>query len=247
MQRLKAIADEYSVRVVASYPFRDIDGKTFIAVSVFSPDGSVELTYHKTHPWIGASFENQNFSLGSKFAPSISLHPVTSQHPKTENGKTIPVIQTTPGDFSDVWLNTLICWDVEFPEPARTIRLATPGTHHMSPLVLCVPSANPDALVPEFVVRARATENHCFILWANPAGEDYCGRSTIVGPNGEILGAVNGKGEELLVVDLDVGHERYETSRKMNPMLEWRRPELYEPIVAKDRLVKPSWPKDVRV
>lgn len=239
------MADEFSVRIVASYPSRGDtpdDGKLFIAASVFAPDGSIEITYYKTHPYVGASFENENFSLGSKLASSISLHPVSDHHAEDGRAKVKRPPTTTLGDFSDVWLNVLICWDVEFPEPARTIRLSTPGRHHMSPLILCAPAGNPDARVPEFVVRARATENHCFILWTNPAGEDYCGRSTAVGPDGEVLGAVEGKAEELLIVDLDVGHERYEVSRRMNPMLEWRRPELYDPIVAEERWEKAIWP-----
>jgi predicted amidohydrolase len=229
------------VRIVASYPSRGKqphDSKFYITASVFAPDGTIEITYSKTHPWAASTFENQHFALGHAFADSISLHPFPEHvHPDGRR----PTPRPDQGDFSDVWLNVLICWDIEFPEPARIVRLSTPGTHHNSPLIIAIPTANADGDVAAFTLRARATENHCFILYANQAGSGFCGGSSVVGPDGQVLGTIDGIEEGMVVVDLDVGHERYKSTRTMNPMLEWRRPELYGKIGEEERWEKPSW------
>ena len=96
----------------------------------------------------------------------------------------------------------LICYDVEFAQRVR-------GLHERGVELLLVPTANPidfdvvsDALVP-----ARAFESRMTIAYANLCGTEngltYGGKSVIVGPDGAIL-AKAGRGEAMLVVDLDV-------------------------------------------
>jgi 5-aminopentanamidase len=58
------------------------------------------------------------------------------------------------------------------------------------------------------LVRARACENGCGLVYANYCGADdlfeYNGLSEICGPDGEVLAQAAGQGEELIIADLPV-------------------------------------------
>jgi predicted amidohydrolase len=95
----------------------------------------------------------------------------------------------------------LICYDVEFPEAVR--RLAVDGAH-----AVLVPTANMTGYeeVQQFLVRARACENGCGVVYANYCGADdvfeYGGLSVICGPRGEVLAQASADSAELLIADL---------------------------------------------
>jgi predicted amidohydrolase len=197
----------------------------------------VELTYHKTHPWAASDFENKHFELGDSFQPSV---PLLSFPHITDPTQRAPSPLPLSHEFDDAWLNVLICWDLEFPEPARCVRLKTQGTHHASPLVLCVPTANADGDVAAFTLRARATENHLFLLCANNAGSEFCGDTCVIGPDGKVLAIAKGTEEQMVLAELDLGADAYKVKREINPMLEWRRPELYGAIGDEELWEKPS-------
>jgi predicted amidohydrolase len=104
-------------------------------------------------------------------------------------------------DFDDARVGVLICYDVEFPEAVR--RLAVDRAR-----AVLVPTANMAGYeeVQQILVRARACENGCGIVYANYCGADdlfeYNGRSEICGPGGEVLAQASAQGEELIVADL---------------------------------------------
>ena len=104
-------------------------------------------------------------------------------------------------DFDGARVGMLICYDVEFPEAVR--RLAVDGAR-----TVFVPTANMKGFeeVSRFVVRARAYENGCGVVYANYCGADdafeYCGLSVICGPGGEVLAQASAEREELLVADV---------------------------------------------
>jgi predicted amidohydrolase len=104
-------------------------------------------------------------------------------------------------DFDGSRAGMLICYDVEFPEAVR--HLAVGGAR-----AVLVPTANMTGFeaVQQFVVRARAYENGCGIVYANYCGADdvfsYSGLSLICGPSGEVLAQAGAADEELLVADL---------------------------------------------
>ena len=122
----------------------------------------------------------------------------------------------------------LICYDVEFPENVRSLALR--GAN-----LVIVPTAvmQPFDVVAKVVVPARAYENQIFLAYANRCGSedpfDYCGLSCVVGPDGSDL-ARAGRGEELIFADLDP--DELVRSRRLNPYLEDRRPELYGQVVS---------------
>ena len=104
-------------------------------------------------------------------------------------------------DFDDARVGLLICYDVEFPEAVR--RLASDGAQ-----TVLVPTANMAGfeVVQQVLVRARACENGCGVVYANYCGADdlfeYNGLSLICGPDGEVLAQAGAQGEELIVADL---------------------------------------------
>jgi predicted amidohydrolase len=104
-------------------------------------------------------------------------------------------------DFDGSRVGMLICYDVEFPEAVRS--LAVGGAR-----AIFVPTANMAGCdeVQEFLVRARACENNCAVVYANYCGADdvfeYNGLSMICGPRGEVLAQADAKGEELVIADL---------------------------------------------
>ena len=104
-------------------------------------------------------------------------------------------------DFDGSRIGMLICYDVEFPEAVRS--LAVDGAR-----TVFVPTANMIGCeeVQDILVRARACENNCGIVYANYCGADdvfdYNGRSMICGPGGEVLAQADVKTEELVIADL---------------------------------------------
>ncbi len=107
----------------------------------------------------------------------------------------------TAFDFDGARVGILICYDVEFPEAVR--RLAADGAR-----AVLVPTANMAGFdeVQQILVRARACENGCGVVYANYCGADdlfeYNGLSEICGPGGEVLAQASAEGEELVIADL---------------------------------------------
>lgn len=131
-------------------------------------------------------------------------------------------------DVGGLKAGLLICYDVEFPEAVRA--LALQGAD-----LVVVPTAvmQPFDVVPRTVVPARAYENQLFVAYADRCGKeadfDYCGLSCVVGPDG-VDRARAGRGEELILADIDKA--ALVRSRKLNPYLKDRRPELYGRVAA---------------
>lgn len=132
-------------------------------------------------------------------------------------------------DIGGLKAGMLICYDVEFPEMVRG--LALQGAD-----LVIVPTALPAGKsarnVAQLVVPSRAIENQIFIAYSDLCGSEgsltYEGRSVIVAPDGEGL-ARAGHDETLLFANVDPS--AYEASRKENPYLADRRPELYRALV----------------
>jgi predicted amidohydrolase len=103
--------------------------------------------------------------------------------------------------FRESRVGMLICYDVEFPESVRS--LAVDGAR-----IVFVPTANMVGCeeVQEVLVRARACENNCGVVYANYCGADevfeYNGLSMICGPRGEVLAQAKAQAEELVIADV---------------------------------------------
>ncbi len=177
---------------------RDATGdatRIFDTTVVLAPDGELLTVYDKTH-----LFDREK----DVFTPGAALEP--------------------PFTWSGVRFGVLCCFDIELPEPARTLALR--GAQ-----CLLVPSANmePWGEHHRAYVRSRALENHAFVAYANAVGAAsgyvFEGGSCLVDPLGRVL-CDAGHDETVVWADLDVAVA--EESRAVGDYLSQRRPELYD-------------------
>jgi predicted amidohydrolase len=194
MDRVCHIAKTNAIALVFGYPER-VGGAVANAAILIGADGNILLNYRKSHLF-GALDRAMFKSVGAEF-PLAELH-----------GFKIAL---------------LICYDIEFPEPARRCTLSGAD-------ILLIPTAQmePYEQVAKHIIPARAYENQIYVAYANHSGSDdglaYIGLSSICGPDGAILAAA-GKGEELIYATADAAHQA--SVRKADPLITDRRPELY--------------------
>lgn len=133
-------------------------------------------------------------------------------------GEAFPVFETPWGR-----VGLLICYDVGFPEAARSLALA--GAE-----LILVPSAFglPRLYAWDLATRARALENGCFLAAANRIGSEldstFCGHSRIVDPQGTVI-VDAGLRELMLVATIDLSEVAAQRGRI--PYLRDRLPEAY--------------------
>ena len=129
-------------------------------------------------------------------------------------------------DHGGMRLGLSICFDVRFAELYRALALA--GAN-----VLAVPAAFSAQTGPahwETLLRARAIENHAYVIAAAQTGRTTEGLSThghsmVVDPWGEIVVESMVNAEDVLVVDVDL--EQVALRRSQIDVLHARRPEAY--------------------
>jgi omega-amidase len=127
-------------------------------------------------------------------------------------------------EIEDVSAGVMICYDIRFPELART--LALDGAK-----ILFVPAEWPHPRLHHWriLLMARAIENQMFVVACNRVGvsgkAEFFGHSMIIDPWGEVI-AEGGEQEEIVTAALqlsDVDHVRHKI-----PVFEDRRPEIYK-------------------
>lgn len=156
------LAQRHGVGIVYGFPEHNGDALPFNSVQAIHARGERLGLYRKTHLY--GAVDTAQFSPGDSLPPVIDV---------------------------DGWrIGLLICYDIEFPEPARDLALRGAD-------VLLVPTANMVEF-PEVVQRlvpARACENRLFVAYVNACGTEplaggslrYGGLSTLCGPMGEVL------------------------------------------------------------
>jgi predicted amidohydrolase len=169
----------------------DGGGRLANSAFVFGPDGALAGTYRKTHLF-GAE--------RAAFVPGDELVPI---------------------EVAGHRLGVMVCFDVEFPEVARTLALR--GAE-----VLVTISANMEPFEDDHdaFVRARALENERPHLYVNRTGTEssavFVGRSQAIDADGRVL-AVAGASPETLHVELPAAGRKDERTQYLTQ----RRPELY--------------------
>lgn len=192
---VQAIAQAQGIAIAYGYPERGDDGAIYNSVQLIDAQAHSLCNYRKTH--LFGELDRSMFSAGADHFPVVEL----------EGWK----------------VGLLICYDIEFPENAR--RLALDGAE-----LILVPTANmaPYDFVCQVTVRSRAQENQCYLVYANYCGAEgeieYCGQSSIVGPDGSLL-AMAGHDECQLLAEL--AHERVVQGREAFPYLADLRQELH--------------------
>ena len=197
--RLEQFAQEFSIAIVCGVSERE--GDCIYNAQVFvDPAGEVVASYRKTHLVTAAPLDERPvFTPGEKFA-SHSFH-----------------------DFN---VGLTICYDLRFPEMARTL-VVKHGTN-----VLVNSSAWPFVRMEHLriLALARAIENQSYLVLANRVGSDdggrFCGSSVIVDPYGAIVAAASADREEVIYGEISA--EVISDVRKRIAVFDHRRGDLYQ-------------------
>lgn len=187
------------------------EGVYYNALPLIGPDGSILGSYRKTH-----LFDAPN---------RIDIPPGIMESKKVRAGGALEVYGT---NLARMGLS--VCSDLRFPEIYR--EMALKGAE----VLICASAfLSPRYDHWEFFLRARATENQCFVVASGQFGIEpktglgFVGRSMIVDPWGVIVAtAPDDEGVVTAHLDLDL----IETVRNRYPLLKQRRPELYGTITA---------------
>ncbi len=171
---LKKLAKEYKVWVVAgSISTKHKDGKFRNTTFLINREGEVVGDYSKMHLYSDMD-EDVAFEHGSK-----------TEVYDTEFGK----------------LGFMICYDIRFPELARTYALKNADA-----LIVVSDFPNPRVEHWRTLLRARAIENQMYVVACNRVGPSpmgtYCGHSLIIDPWGDII-AEGGEEQEIIVGEVD--------------------------------------------
>jgi predicted amidohydrolase len=148
---------------------------------------------------------------------------------------------TTPGDrpfavhdLGGLRVGIGICYDGSFPEAARVLTL-------LGADLVILPTNWPTGArsTAQYLVPARALENHIYYAAVNRVGEErgfrFIGQSQVRACDGEAL-ALAGEGEQVIYADIDPAWARDKHLKKIPGKYEVhrvrdRRPEMYEPLV----------------
>ena len=179
--------------------------KCFNTSVVIGRDGEVGATYRKIH-------------LFDIHVPGVNA--------AQESDAISPGQRLVVADLPEFALGMSVCFDVRFPELYRT--LAVDGAS-----VLAVPSAFNAATGRahwEVLLRARAIENHAYVIAAAQVGTTAegiatYGHSLIVGPWGDVICESTASGPDVITATLDL--EEVRRRRSQIGVLELRRPDLY--------------------
>ncbi len=173
-------------------------GVVYNSAALINPQGEVIGVYRKTH-----LFPTERLS-----GPSTGSGCGGWSTPGTE----APVFQTELGT-----IGMIICYDGDFPELSRV--LAIKGAEVI---------VRPAALLRSFEIwemtnRARAYDNHVYMVACNAIGPDaggnyYFGHSQIVSPIAQVLAQARGT-EEIIATELDPDPIKYVTYGAKSPMI----------------------------
>lgn len=218
MEMLKEIARKNKLGFAIGYPEKDANNPSSIynSMCVIDARGNVILNYRKSHLYDpDMEYEKVIFTAGNEF-------PVADMY--------FPRVDKT------VKIGALICFDIEFPEPARMLALQGAS-------IILVGTADTENAThtPHRTVPCRAAENGVFVLYANYTGPCTCfsdsegavfhGQSTIFAPDGSSL--ANFKPETATqqvsrgILCAQLNEDLYREHKRKNDYLKERRPDIY--------------------
>ena len=196
------VAKENHIQVIGSfYEKSRKKNRVYDTSFVIDKSGKVISTYRKIHLYDALGFrESDKMTSGSKITKPV----------KTSLGK----------------IGMMICYDLRFPEMARSLAVA--GSE-----VLVVPSAWVKGNMKEehwiTINKTRAIENGCYVIAPDQVGNIYCGRSLVVDPYGKILLDMKKK-QGIGFVNIDLN--KVKQTRKILPLLQNRRTDVYPTLKA---------------
>ena len=198
-------ARKYGMYIVGSMYERE-GNQHYNSSPLITPEGEIMGKYWKTH-----LFDAPN-------RPDIKGGIRESDH--VEAGTELPVFQTNPAK-----VGVSVCSDLRFPEVYR--ELALKGAE----VIVCASAfLSPRFDHWEFFLRARATENQCWVVASGQYGVEpqsgiaFVGRSMVVDPWGTVVAtASDEEGVITTVIDLNFAEE----IKRRYPLMDQRRPDMY--------------------
>lgn len=170
VQTLSKLAIEKGVYIIAGYAESvDIPGRMYNSAIFIDDKGKTIGNMRKVNAW---GEEKLKFREGNKF----------------------PVYDTPIGK-----IGIMICYDVEFPEPARIMALKGAELVFV-PAVWSIPAERRW----DVDLAGNALFNLMFFAGANPVGDGACGKSQVVGPDGVVRAKASEAEEEILYCDIDL-------------------------------------------
>ncbi len=184
LAKVRAIAANAGVHVLISYPEKDKEsGLVYISASLIDDSGEVLLNHRKTYRW---GDEKDKVSGGSGY-----------QVCDTKFGK----------------IGVLICYEIEFPEPARILMLQG------AEIILTTSAFTYVENMPTYL-SALAIQNQCYVLSTNDVREETPrrGASCALDQYGRVLDSL-GDNEGMLYCDIDLnGFNRRNTDPHMGDL-----------------------------
>lgn len=113
---------------------------------------------------------------------------------KFREGNELPVYDTPLGK-----IGIMICYDAEYPEPSR-IEALKGAEMIVIPAVWSIPAERRW----DVDLAGNALFNALFTIGANTVGDNCCGTSQIVGPNGVVRARASHDDEEILCCEIDL-------------------------------------------
>jgi len=170
VQTLCKIAKERGIYIIAGYAESvDIPGRMYNSAVFIDDKGTTIGNMRKVNAW---GVEKNKFREGDKF----------------------PVYDTPLGK-----IGIMICYDIEFPEPARIMALKGAELVFI-PAVWSIPAERRW----DVDLAGNALFNVFFTAGSNPVGDGACGKSQVVGPNGIVRAIASPEEEEILYCDIDL-------------------------------------------
>jgi len=205
-EKLGKKALQHKMYIIAGIAERDLTGTVYNTAVILGRDGNLVGSYRKTHLF---TLTESFFALGSELGV-FDL------------------------DFGRVAIP--ICYDLEFPEPARVLclkgaeMLLTMTAHWRGTGTV----GTPENFI-QTIYAARALENRVPVVLANRVGYDpslddhFIGLSRIVDANGMTIASMPDDKEGMIVATLDINEERIK--RQNYNYFRDRKPYLYGDIV----------------
>ena len=205
---LRKIAKETSISIVAGISDRD-GASIFNSQVLVNARGEMLAKYRKTHLVTAAPLDERVcLSPGNEFV-SCKIDPASRS-------------SGVAGKFN---VGLSICYDLRFPEMARTLVVEREAN------VIVNSSAWPVVRAEHLriLALARAVENQSYFIIANRVGTDdgvtFCGSSLVVDPSGAILAAASPAREEL--IQAEVSEQVIADVRNRVTVFAHRRADLY--------------------
>ena len=201
-------AKQHGMYIVCS--MYEQDGNQYYNSSpLIGPDGAIVGKYWKTHLFDAPD------RLDIKGGIRESDH--------VEAGTELPVFDTDPAR-----VGVSVCSDLRFPEVYR--ELALKGAE----VIVCASAfLSPRFDHWEFFLRARATENQCWVVASGQYGMEprsgiaFVGRSMIIDPWGTVV-ATASDDEGVITTEIDLNFA--DEVKRRYPLMDQRRPDFYSQI-----------------